>query len=148
MLHQLLYNSVATKPMDVASLQSMLSAARQHNAAHDISGLLIYEDRTREFLQVLEGPEAAIKTLYDRICRDARHSHLDLLIEGPIAERGFAGWSMGFRLLGSDQPEVDSGYAEIYERGFSAAGQTSSATRAKRLLQNVFATLPGQAAAT
>ena len=148
MLYQLLYNSVATNPMDEAALQSILSCARQHNAVHGISGLLIYEDRTREFLQVIEGPEAAVKELYANICRDARHGHFDVLTEGPVAERGFGGWSMGFRLLGTDHPTAESGYAEIYQRGFVAAPQTDSVTRAKRLLQHAFANLPGQAAVT
>ncbi len=145
MLYQLLYNSVAAEPMDGAALQAILSGAREHNAAHDITGLLIYEDRTREFLQVLEGPEAAVKTLYARICNDVRHGHMDVLTEGPIAERGFAGWSMGFRVLGTVRPGAEDGFADIYECGFVAAGLTKAPTRAKRLLQHVFASLPGQA---
>lgn len=148
MLYQLLYNSVATKPMDEAELHAMLECSRKNNAIHGITGLLIYEDRTREFLQVLEGSEIAVKALYANISRDGRHGHLDLLIEGPIAERGFGGWSMGFRLHGPDHPAAESGYAEIYQRGFVAAPQTDSVTRAKRLLQHAFANLPGQAAVT
>ena len=92
MLYQLLYNSVAKSPMDGAALQEILDCSRQRNAIHGITGLLIYEDRTREFLQVIEGSEIAIRALYANISRDVRHGHLDLLTEGPIAERGFAGW--------------------------------------------------------
>lgn len=148
MLYQLFYNSVARDSMDEAALQLLLACAREHNTAHGITGLLIYEDRTREFLQVIEGSEIAVKTLYDNICRDARHGHMDVLTEGPVAERGFGGWSMGFRLLGANRSADDDGFADIYECGFAAARLTQTPTRAKRLLQHVFTSLPGQAVAT
>ncbi len=47
-------------------------------------------------MQVLEGSKDAVAETYERICRDARHHQLDLLFEGPIAEREFYDWSMAF----------------------------------------------------
>ena len=50
------------------------------------------------FLQVLEGPRAAVRHLYyHRILSDQRHHHCHVLGEGPWPERSFATWKMGFR---------------------------------------------------
>jgi Sensors of blue-light using FAD len=47
------------------------------------------------FLQVLEGGRSAVSQLYNRIAADPRHRDVELLLYQEIAERRFAGWSMG-----------------------------------------------------
>jgi hypothetical protein len=72
----------------------LLETARRVNAALDISGILLYEDKS--FFQVLEGPPKAVKALYEKIGRDKRHYNVIKIIEEPIGTRSFSEWTMGY----------------------------------------------------
>ena len=50
-------------------------------------------------MQTLEGSEVAVKTLVEKIKSDPRHSKFTALMEGPILERSFGSWSMGFKKI-------------------------------------------------
>ena len=73
-------------------LAGILSVARRNNPRDDISGALIC--RHDLYLQLIEGPEAAIDALYSRIVADDRHFDVRLLLEEPMGERLFPGWGM------------------------------------------------------
>lgn len=51
----------------------------------------------KRFLQVLEGPTAAINRTFDRIRQDPRHRGQVLLVRKPVEHREFGDWSMGFK---------------------------------------------------
>ncbi len=57
--------------------------------------MLLYKDG--KFMQILEGPKLAVRTLMEKIKSDPRHRNFHLLMEGPILERSFESWSMGFK---------------------------------------------------
>jgi hypothetical protein len=97
-VHQVLYHSRATAPLPETELRDLLTRARAYNAAHGISGLLLYSDGC--FVQVLEGDEAAVKDVYARIQRDPRHQVVVTVREG-LGPRRFADWGMGFGYVGS-----------------------------------------------
>jgi hypothetical protein len=88
-----LYHSRFAGPWEEAGLRALLERLRAHNAARDLTGLLLCSDD--RFVQVLEGPEAAVRALYARIRRDPRHRDVATLREG-LGPRRFAGWAMGF----------------------------------------------------
>lgn len=92
-VYQVLYRSRATCPLNEAQIQHLLEKSRRHNAGQGISGLLLYSDG--RFVQALEGPEDAVRTLYAKIQQDARHSQVVTVSEGPGPARRFAEWSMG-----------------------------------------------------
>ena len=94
---QLSYASTATQPMTAAQLLAILQQCYGHNALNDVTGLLLYGNGT--FLQALEGDEDTVAALYERIGRDARHSHVTCLSRKTIATRRYPGWSMGFRRM-------------------------------------------------
>ncbi len=50
-------------------------------------------------MQTLEGPEASVRALVEKIRNDPRHSKFRTLMEGPILERSFGTWSMGFKKI-------------------------------------------------
>ena len=50
-------------------------------------------------MQTLEGPTISVKTLMEKIRRDSRHHKVTMLMEGPISERSFGSWSMGFKKI-------------------------------------------------
>lgn len=84
----------ASRPFgfDDAILNGILADARRHNAPNDITGALIC--RADLYLQLLEGPKAAIDDLYGRIARDDRHLVVRRLVYAPTSRRLFAGWAM------------------------------------------------------
>ena len=122
--YALLYRSVASDGLTVGDVLHIFADSKQRNASRDVTGLLLYtgvslgpsepvsadappeasasSGRVDRFLQWLEGPEPAVRALYDRILQDPRHHSCERLAEGPLAEltgrdeRLFPTWSMRF----------------------------------------------------
>jgi hypothetical protein len=92
LIHRI-YTSVAVRAIEPAELEAILETSRLNNRAADVSGMLLYSDRS--FFQVLEGAEEAVDAVYARIAADPRHRDLHTLVQEPITKRGFADWSMG-----------------------------------------------------
>ncbi|MDO9639873.1 MAG: BLUF domain-containing protein [Pseudotabrizicola sp.] len=92
-LLQLVY---ASRPFgfDQVTLTAILFDARRCNTRDDITGALICRDDL--FLQLLEGPVAAVEAAYARIRADDRHVEVRELLCRVIADdqRMFAGWAM------------------------------------------------------
>jgi hypothetical protein len=88
---QLIY---ASRPFgfDDAMLVGILLDARRCNTRDAITGLLIC--RRDLYLQLLEGPEAAVDAAYRRISADDRHMDLNLLSRRTVADRLFPQWAM------------------------------------------------------
>jgi Sensors of blue-light using FAD len=74
------------------TLNLILSVSRANNARDDVSGALIC--RADLYLQMLEGPKAAVEAAFARIMRDDRHLEVNQLLCQPITERLFPGWAM------------------------------------------------------
>jgi hypothetical protein len=51
------------------------------------------------FLQVIEGEEATVDTLFNKISLDPRHKRVFVIVKEPITSRSFGDWSMGFEAL-------------------------------------------------
>lgn len=90
-LMQLIYTS---EPFgfDEGMLNGILGDARRCNTRDDVSGALIC--RADVYLQLLEGPDAAVDAAFGRIARDNRHQEVTLLSRRGADERLFPGWSM------------------------------------------------------
>ena len=91
-LFQLAYKSAASDALTEDGLKEILRQARSNNDDLDVTGLLLYAQG--EFFQVLEGPESAVRDLYDTIRQDPRHSHIETLHSTQVAERTFPEWKM------------------------------------------------------
>ena len=100
LLYCLVYRSRATAAFSDNALAALLRTARLHNQQALLSGLLLYYGQ--QFLQVLEGPEPGLSTLYARIQADPRHRHVRTLAYGPVAVRSFPDWRMAF--LAAEDP--------------------------------------------
>jgi hypothetical protein len=128
---QLIYVSAATVPFTVQDLGGLLLRARANNQRLEVSGLLIHHDGS--FFQVLEGDPAKVDSLYERIAKDKRHTRVVVLSRGPVAQRAFGEWSMGFvpgtHALLNDLP----GFNDFFRRGFDLAHAVDGASRAKDL---------------
>ena len=104
----LVYVSSAVEEFEPEELQELLDQAREKNASLGVTGLLVYVGGN--ILQILEGEEGSVRTLYDRIGRDPRHRHLIKLYEASTRERQFGKWSMALAnpaILGPER-EIES----------------------------------------
>ncbi len=90
-LIQLIYSS---RPFgfDDASLNGILLTARRNNAREAITGALIC--RHDLYLQLLEGPEAAVEARYGGIARDNRHLEVVRRVSRRVTDRMFPNWAM------------------------------------------------------
>ncbi len=118
-MHELFYCSMATREMLDADILDMLKVAREKNARLEVTGLLVYQKRTREFMQILEGEKQVIFDLLETIKADERHLSLQLVYEGEIPERSFKGWSMGFADLESVDKSKLEGISDFLEKGYT-----------------------------
>jgi hypothetical protein len=90
----LIYGSSATNPIPSDELLAILEEARIKNAEKNITGMLLYDDGN--FLQVLEGEDEVVTSLYNKICGDPRHQSIMLYVKKTIDKRNFDDWAMGF----------------------------------------------------
>ena len=109
-MEYLIYISTAVKLMTDDDLSSLLTESRDKNDKRNITGMLLYCHRT--FIQVLEGDIADIERTFASIKRDKRHRDVLLMVTGPISERSFADWSMGFCAIYADDVARIQGYLD------------------------------------
>ena len=98
MLTQLIYTSYPAFPVRAVWLTGPLGeivrAGRDHNARHQISGILGVE--VNRFFQIIEGPHESVHETFERIRQDKRHFDVRLRHSCRIAVRTFQDWSVGF----------------------------------------------------
>jgi hypothetical protein len=107
-MHRIIYLSWASAPLAPGQLQEILGVARRRNTQLAITGILLYGNEC--FMQVLEGEEATVHTLYEQIKRDTRHCHITAYSDKPITQRAFADWAMAFQEITPPQLEEITGY--------------------------------------
>ena len=117
-IRQVVYSSQATRPLPSEELAEILKAACRNNQAADLTGMLLY--RQGHFLQVLEGPQAAVSGLLNKLNKDDRHTNVRVLMDELIKSRAFGAWSMAFQdVSGVNQKDLPA-YSQFLTKGFSA----------------------------
>lgn len=113
-MKQLIYRS---QPFgyDRSMLAGILVQARRNNRRDDITGALIC--RHDLYVQLIEGPQAAIDTLYSKIAADDRHCDVKLLHADMVGERIFPEWEM----LDDEMPTMTWSPAAIADGALDAA---------------------------
>ncbi|MBN1090538.1 diguanylate phosphodiesterase [Pantoea sp. 1B4] len=94
MLTTIIYRSHISDDFPIRTLPAMVDNASKINAAHDVTGILLFNGT--HFFQLLEGPEAGIKAVYQRICADRRHHNVVELMRdyAPYRRFGNAGMAL------------------------------------------------------
>jgi predicted metal-dependent HD superfamily phosphohydrolase len=90
-LTQLIYASTPFG-FDMQTLKGILTTARHNNARDDITGALIC--RGDLYLQMLEGPRAAVTRRFHKIMADDRHTNVSLISYRDAQARMFGDWHM------------------------------------------------------
>lgn len=130
-VHQLVYASAATRPIDSEELEAILRTARQKNKPAQITGMLLYHEGS--FLQALEGDEALVEALYERIEGDDRHTDAIVLFRGKVEGRSFEHWSMGFYRAAGTSGKMPKGMNSFLRSGFRE-NQGDDPDKARELL--------------
>lgn len=97
-----MYVSSAAKHFTEAAMLSLLKSIQGKNEARGISGILLYAEGN--IIQVLEGEQEVIETLFEKIKNDRRHSGLMIISKGRVEQRDFPNFAMGF--VGLKRPIV------------------------------------------
>ena len=106
---------------DAAMLNAILIDSRRNNLRDDVTGALIC--RADAYLQLIEGPEAAIRGAYARIAADNRHANVNFLFGEPVTDRIFPEWAM----------RDDPARSWMWTQEEVAAGAIAKATRPELL---------------
>jgi hypothetical protein len=141
-MHELFYCSMAVREMLDADIVDMLKVAREKNARLGVTGLLVYQKRTREFMQILEGEKQVIFDLLETIIADKRHQSLHLIYDGVIPARNFKDWSMAFAELESVDKSKLEGISEFLEKGYTHELVKEKPSYATSLMQTFKDNLP------
>lgn len=92
MIKQLVYSSVATEAFDDEQFEKIEAASLIYNPLRGITGMLAFDGQ--RFIQLIEGPTAAVDSLYERLGHDARHRDLQLLYREDAEFASFGEWAM------------------------------------------------------
>lgn len=128
----IVYVSAARHAFTPVELEVLLEKSRANNRRDGVSGVLVYRDG--DFLQVLEGPEEAVRRTYDRIAQDPRHGGVIVLDESPITQRNFGDWSMGFRRVNA--AERPDGFVDFFDRRADLSAVVNPGAEVYRYLQS------------
>lgn len=122
-MFQLTYISTATPGLQSGAIETILGQSRTNNRRHDVTGLLLFDGK--RFLQVLEGDQSVIETIYAQIRSDPRHRAPVQLSAATKDRRCFGGWAMAYHAVDKVRPEelaahVDALVAEVPDANLRA----------------------------
>lgn len=108
-LHEVLYVSTMAPDAPISIVADIAPKARIANQARDITGLLIFDGM--RFCQQLEGRPKEVLSLMNRICSDPRHMNIEIIHQGPLDERRFRSFGLGYAPV--DEVEVLEGLEQL-----------------------------------
>ena len=135
-LYKLIYSSIRQPDSTDADIQDILEACKRNNPGKDITGVLLHSNY--RFIQYLEGSSQQVIDLYDKIRMDNRHKNVVMLAYGPIDERVFPSWHMGYRSV--DNVEFNSAISDEDKKVFQSmiAGDKLEGDMGVSLLKKFF----------
>ena len=94
-VYQLIYTSSATPALDDFALREIAQSSSYNNQQLGITGLLLFYEGS--IMQVLEGDEMSVYSLYGKVTRDKRHTGCMILSTREGQQREFSDWFMGYK---------------------------------------------------
>ncbi len=91
-LAAVVYRSRAVQRLSGTELHWLSQIAQSRNRAESITGVIVYDDGV--FYQWLEGPPENVWRVMESICKDPRHTDIEILDRHSAAARHFGGWPM------------------------------------------------------
>lgn len=112
-LLSVVYSSHARDPFDEGRLRELLAQSRAANEHRGVTGMLLY--RGGRFVQILEGPEQAVRDLLETIEADDRHTGIRVLIDEFVEHRNFADWTMGYEQITEPHEQAPDGFRDTFD---------------------------------
>ncbi len=117
--------------MDTEGLDEILNTARTNNSKRDVTGMLLFHDGS--FIQVLEGEQSEVETLFEKIRLDPRHCDESVVLRTEVEDRAFDGWSMGYKRAATLE-EVPEGFHHFLQSGYRRQSEADNEAARKALL--------------
>jgi Sensors of blue-light using FAD len=117
LVHCIYCSSATAADLSSEDLERLLEQCRRNNAKLDVSGILLYQDRS--FFQILEGDRKVVASLFEKISKDPRHTRTTKIIVEPIEQRAFEQWTMGHSKLTARELAHIPGLNDFFARGLS-----------------------------
>ncbi|MFD1143407.1 BLUF domain-containing protein [Larkinella insperata] len=121
----IVYLSSSSGLFSTDELTAILQQSRKNNSALGITGILLYFNGS--IIQVLEGSEEKVKTLYQTISLDQRHRGITKLYSRIIDKRSFSEWSMGYKTLTASQMDNLKKINDGVNKSFSESANEENA---------------------
>ena len=96
-LYEILYVSTLAPDMPISSVGRISRHARVANETQQLTGLLVFDGI--RFCQQFEGSKQQTMSLIEKIKRDSRHTNVEILHHGELAERRFRTFSTGYSIV-------------------------------------------------
>ncbi|MGJ7510607.1 BLUF domain-containing protein [Variovorax sp. GT1P44] len=93
-LREILYSSLLAPHQPTAVVGQFVTRARLRNAENGITGLLVFDGM--RFCQHFEGPAEQVAALMRLLEADRRHEEVNVLYEGPLQQRRYQRFELGF----------------------------------------------------
>lgn len=93
-MRRIIYRSLASPGLDRAELFRLLYHARVANEGRGLTGVLMRAEH--HLLQVLEGPTWKLAATFQKIRRDPRHTHVEVIDERSIARATYPAFPMRY----------------------------------------------------
>ena len=93
-LHEIIYVSTMAADAPIRVVADIAAKSRIANESRKITGLLVYDGM--HFCQQFEGSAQEVAALMERIRNDPRHTGVEVLHHGPLAQRRFRRFSLGY----------------------------------------------------
>lgn len=101
-LYETIYVSTLAPGQPISSVGDIAGKARVSNPIQGITGLLIFDGM--RFCQQLEGVKQQVLGLMEKIRLDPRHTNVEIVHYGELANRRFKKFSLGYTTV--EDPEV------------------------------------------
>jgi len=115
MLTTIIYRSHIGKSTSEPEVAKFIEKANQRNSDASVTGILLFDGE--HFLQLLEGPEEEVETIYREICADPRHFSLTELLRDYSIERHFG--NAGMELFDLRDYDKNAVLAAVLDRATS-----------------------------
>lgn len=112
-------------------LGALFTQARSNNKGRGFTGALLLSNDW--FVQILEGDEAAVRSLFARIKTDPRHDSVVLLSADDVPDRVFSRWAMA-RVSADREQDIP---LIAHEDGISPAAGRPTTPAQERLLDEM-----------
>jgi hypothetical protein len=130
----LIYVSSSVKLLNDAELLDILKASHKNNKSGDVTGMLLYKGGN--FMQVLEGPDEVVESLFEKVKMDPRHKDVTVLSREQTSLRHFAKWEMAFQNLDNPAIKNEPGYSRFLQDEFTASIYRDNPLRAYEMLMS------------